>query len=102
MLRQPPKSTLFPYTTLFESRPRVADRGTDRRRVAHVGLRAADPDDVPVRPAELPEERAAEEPAVAGDDGAHRSEEHTSELQSRQYLVCRIMLEKRRNRTPSC
>src|SRR5438445_9286842 len=63
MIRRPPRSTLFPYTTLFRSaRPRQCPR--DGREPAH-GAR-------------------------------HRSEEHTSELQSRQYLVCRVLLEKKK------
>src|SRR3712207_7173163 len=91
MIRRPPRSTLFPYTTLFRSRhvphPAVlggADRGGGaraghRRRVDdHAGqgdrLRG-----LLRRPARVP-----------------RSEEHTSELQSRQYLVCRLLLEKKK------
>src|SRR3712207_8992888 len=88
MIRRPPRSTLFPYTTLFRSggydgirhvvRPGPADSepllhdagllGDVRRRVAFGGTRALGP----------------------------RSEEHTSELQSRQYLVCRLLLEKKK------
>src|SRR5476651_2188400 len=67
MIRRPPRSTLFPYTTLFRSRPtcqprRPLDRGHRPQRAAR-----------------------------------KRSEEHTSELQSRQYLVCRLLLEKKKN-----
>src|SRR5258707_4319922 len=66
MIRRPPRSTLFPYTTLFRSeRPRVREA-------------------VPV----LDDRQRVEAPEV-------RSEEHTSELQSRQYLVCRLLLEKK-------
>src|SRR3712207_8364227 len=73
MIRRPPRSTLFPYTTLFRSRAEleiVAERrrGAVRQRPRHLGRRNA---------------------------GALRSEEHTSELQSRQYLVCRLLLEKK-------
>src|SRR3712207_8722992 len=92
MIRRPPRSTLFPYTTLFRSDPR--DRP---RRAEHGGL--------------LP----AGHGAVRGALGLHqpalprrahpgllregpRSEEHTSELQSRQYLVCRLLLEKKKNK----
>src|SRR3712207_7329819 len=92
MIRRPPRSTLFPYTTLFRSeqevdvrRPEVADRGLRDQRT----------------------DGAVHRDAVAlGRDGAHavgavlargvRSEEHTSELQSRQYLVCRLLLEKKK------
>src|SRR3712207_7029548 len=90
MIRRPPRSTLFPYTTLFRSQ---AHRG--RRRAA-----------APARGA--PAARAAARRAPRGRGGrppdgvpcAHpavpRSEEHTSELQSRQYLVCRLLLEKKK------
>src|SRR3712207_7538548 len=91
MIRRPPRSTLFPYTTLFRSFLRIGDagggvprqivlvpRGTDERPVGppvlhHIGL-------------EVSLEDFEEE----------RSEEHTSELQSRQYLVCRLLLEKKK------
>src|SRR3712207_7595039 len=86
MIRRPPRSTLFPYTTLFRSRPCEDLRGTRRLdRYLHTG--------------EL-DRRASVTPgcAVRRDSPAahsHRSEEHTSELQSRQYLVCRLLLEKK-------
>src|SRR3712207_7589691 len=101
MIRRPPRSTLFPYTTLFRSDgdllhaavPGVAAAGVGRG--AGVGV-AVDPQlrvVAPVRPA-APGVGVAEEP-----DPRHlqraRSEEHTSELQSRQYLVCRLLLEKK-------
>src|SRR5687768_18284237 len=70
MIRRPPRSTLFPYTTLFRSRVGVHGAG----RGAH----------------------------VQGDLGAHaRSEEHTSELQSRLHLVCRLLLEKKKRKALS-
>src|SRR3712207_6936978 len=80
MIRRPPRSTLFPYTTLFRSLaagdgdrtdPRVLDQAPRHR--GHVGL--------------------------GHDQRTERSEEHTSELQSRQYLVCRLLLEKKNNIT---
>src|SRR3712207_8053127 len=88
MIRPPPRSTLFPYTTLFRSHPRR--RG------------GAEPDQpaerLPLPPALPPGERAlpprGPDPP-AGARHAPRSEEHTSELQSRQYLVCRLLLEKK-------
>src|SRR3712207_8222944 len=84
MIRRPPRSTLFPYTTLFRSRPRApAGRRHDPRRRA-----AARGTDESRRPSDL---RRAQR------SGAERSEEHTSELQSRQYLVCRLLLEKKKN-----
>src|SRR3712207_8807146 len=81
MIRRPPRSTLFPYTTLFRS---VHLERRDRR--------LADPDRLPhvarIPIPMLPRGR------VAGTREL-RSEEHTSELQSRQYLVCRLLLEKK-------
>src|SRR3712207_6953362 len=81
MIRRPPRSTLFPYTTLFRSEAHVLEGPA--LRVALVLVR----DLVRVR-------------HCAGDRhhvlGARRSEEHTSELQSRQYLVCRLLLEKKK------
>src|SRR5215203_6594702 len=73
MIRRPPRSTLFPYTTLFRSHLR-----TQRRHILSDHGRDATTPDIGAR-AEV------------------RSEEHTSELQSRQYLVCRLLLEKKKN-----
>src|SRR3712207_8992691 len=91
MIRRPPRSTLFPYTTLFRSH-RVGGR-----RVVGDGA-VADAPGVLV-PALR---RFPDVPGPAADDeaAAHvRSEEHTSELQSRQYLVCRLLLEKKQTLT---
>src|SRR3712207_7470500 len=97
MIRRPPRSTLFPYTTLFRSlRPAAAPRR------APVGV--------------LPRRRAAAARRLPGADralragrvavhlaaGRRRSEEHTSELQSRQYLVCRLLLEKKKIARAAC
>src|SRR5438105_11077921 len=89
MIRRPPRSTLFPYTTLFRSRedPRRIDLETLRR-----WTRAAGGEDT--RLAALA--RAAL--ARARVDGSDRSEEHTSELQSRVDLVCRLLLEKKKKK----
>src|SRR3712207_7352461 len=87
MIRRPPRSTLFPYTTLFRSAEGVRRRGRLRAvglDVGHVGGAGQD----------VVDERAGHELAV-------RSEEHTSELQSRQYLVCRLLLEKKKSLLPS-
>src|SRR3712207_7387795 len=93
MIRRPPRSTLFPYTTLFRS------RGTEARQVDGVGRRLHRH-----RPTVVVEFgcHAVRGVAVAlgkgigvGHDQLLRSEEHTSELQSRQYLVCRLLLEKK-------
>src|SRR3712207_8225632 len=98
MIRRPPRSTLFPYTTLFRSDGRTPDQAVGRRhgdgpdhRVADVlGDLAGD------------DGRVAVEGPLDGQgvvDGRHlRSEEHTSELQSRQYLVCRLLLEKKKKK----
>src|SRR3712207_7120232 len=92
MIRRPPRSTLFPYTTLFRS---SADRRAShpvlghRRHGRKGGKRR-------LRPA-LPGRRRAR-PGRQGP--AVRSEEHTSELQSRQYLVCRLLLEKKKTTHP--
>src|SRR3712207_7013463 len=89
MIRRPPRSTLFPYTTLFRSVAVLphgdAGEGAERHavlgEVAHAVFRAVVVGE-PRRHAETAE--------------AQRSEEHTSELQSRQYLVCRLLLEKKK------
>src|SRR3712207_7083865 len=89
MIRRPPRSTLFPYTTLFRS---LATSEEEAAKVAEVlaSLRAGGE-----RPYEIP---------VGGSSGVGvlRSEEHTSELQSRQYLVCRLLLEKKKKPTRPC
>src|SRR3712207_7357559 len=94
MIRRPPRSTLFPYTTLFRSarpRPRapLLHRDRDARGRERARGRAARRllRDDPVRPCDHREHPH---------DLLQRSEEHTSELQSRQYLVCRLLLEKKK------
>src|SRR3712207_7870842 len=94
MIRRPPRSTLFPYTTLFRSHRAVdLDVSADRHRRAAVppvdGRR-------PLQHAHRPGHPVPDLRAAALD---LRSEEHTSELQSRQYLVCRLLLEKKKNMT---
>src|SRR3712207_7076540 len=92
MIRRPPRSTLFPYTTLFRSQQRV-ERGDAELRGDR--LQRLDGQHGELRVAV----RRAAGVAVADHavPGAHlRSEEHTSELQSRQYLVCRLLLEKKK------
>src|SRR3712207_8945048 len=86
MIRRPPRSTLFPYTTLFRS----AARGLRGARDGRGGRAAAAGPRPPARRAGAPAPRAHGVPPAA------RSEEHTSELQSRQYLVCRLLLEKKK------
>src|SRR3712207_8138213 len=99
MIRRPPRSTLFPYTTLFRSRE--AALGGAHRRGRGQGRTPARRRQ-PLRPLEHGDAALRR----AGFEGAHalqarpplrrRSEEHTSELQSRQYLVCRLLLEKKK------
>src|SRR2546425_9380773 len=94
MIRPPPRSTLFPYTPLFRSPlppgevRRVQLGGQPQRRVR----RGAEHLDQPLRPLLV----ALDHRGVAG-----RSEEHTSELQSLAYLVCRLLLEKKKKETPN-
>src|SRR3712207_8198726 len=85
MIRRPPRSTLFPYTTLFRSPGAVDARAGAAGLEALAGVHVADP-------------RGGGALAVAQRQarGVGRSEEHTSELQSRQYLVCRLLLEKKK------
>src|SRR3712207_8654262 len=85
MIRRPPRSTLFPYTTLFRSAgaERLACRGARR----HAAAQRGEPVDRPGLGERLLPVHARVAP---------RSEEHTSELQSRQYLVCRLLLEKKK------
>src|SRR3712207_7697931 len=88
MIRRPPRSTLFPYTTLFRSDLVVGAAEELERAVAAPAGEVAGP--VQARPG-LAAERVGDE--ALGREV--RSEEHTSELQSRQYLVCRLLLEKK-------
>src|SRR2546427_5080630 len=85
MIRRPPRSTLFPYTTLFRSES--ASHDVPRRKQARVSLAA------------LGKQRCVDQgPQHGQGDGPHgRSEEHTSELQSQSNLVCRLLLEKKKN-----
>src|SRR3712207_9220964 len=83
MIRRPPRSTLFPYTTLFRS------GGVPGHHV--LGLH---PEEVGGTLGPGPRRRER------GERERRRSEEHTSELQSRQYLVCRLLLEKKKKKTP--
>src|SRR3712207_7531690 len=87
MIRRPPRSTLFPYTTLFRSKPKLihslagAPLTLARLAGSTAGIITRT---MPVRPS-----------VYAYRESTRRSEEHTSELQSRQYLVCRLLLEKK-------
>src|SRR5438034_4787306 len=88
MIRRPPRSTLFPYTTLFRSAHR-------RRQLLLQGRRAPEPD-APRAKDQLPGRR--HERRRLGARARVRSEEHTSELQSHSDLVCRLLLEKKKNK----
>src|SRR3712207_7553119 len=87
MIRRPPRSTLFPYTTLFRSWYE-SGRGSARRKRTFDRRRDAELFDASLR-------RARQLGQLASEVIGSRSEEHTSELQSRQYLVCRLLLEKK-------
>src|SRR3712207_8893167 len=91
MIRRPPRSTLFPYTTLFRSKEMPLAVEDEADAVVDVAL------------IEQLRGRLVEillvYPRVVADPAADRSEEHTSELQSRQYLVCRLLLEKKKKIT---
>src|SRR3712207_8613421 len=99
MIRLPPRSTLFPYTTLFRSGAQRAENGLVRD--PPVMEDAADRDRERGRDEE-PDRQEVRQPDEGGrvheqdERRERRSEEHTSELQSRQYLVCRLLLEKKR------
>src|SRR3712207_7497411 len=95
MIRRPPRSTLFPYTTLFRSHGGAAASGHGRRG-------GGDRDPTGGRPGPGPRAAAGAGRRRGDPPGGHdlpRSEEHTSELQSRQYLVCRLLLEKKNHLT---
>src|SRR3712207_7370553 len=90
MIRRPPRSTLFPYTTLSRSASPARPRNPVRNQSRRAGLATSNRLAVRRRHA-LEDGHAAHEEEPEG-----RSEEHTSELQSRQYLVCRLLLEKKK------
>src|SRR3712207_7701158 len=100
MIRRPPRSTLFPYTTLFRSHARLERQPCLRRALVALtwGRRK-----IAQRRFDMPDDR--ERPHHHGAafvrrcSTSGRSEEHTSELQSRQYLVCRLLLEKKKKKT---
>src|SRR2546429_2392675 len=94
MIRRPPRSTLFPYTTLFRSQA-----GEDNRNVARMALLLAG------FPVEVPGQTvnrlcgSGMQATIAAAREIQRSEEHTSELQSRLHLVCRLLLEKKKKQS---
>src|SRR3712207_7301724 len=102
MIRRPPRSTLFPYTTLFRS-PRARARCRTGARRAGQGCGRHGGSSLELlgsRRLEAPVSTLLDEGAPrGGQDDPERSEEHTSELQSRQYLVCRLLLEKKKKKS---
>src|SRR3712207_8672935 len=92
MIRRPPRSTLFPYTTLFRS---VVTGGYPGAFRSLLGIRSEE--FYPLPPGHT---RSLDNGTTAAlwTEATRRSEEHTSELQSRQYLVCRLLLEKKKNK----
>src|SRR3712207_9007015 len=101
MIRRPPRSTLFPYPTLYRS---GADRPVHppaREREDRHPLVFGPRDGLALLVPDLVGRRAREREVQGPKEGLMRSEEHTSELQSRQYLVCRLLLEKKKTNTSS-
>src|SRR3712207_7528589 len=94
MIRRPPRSTLFPYTTLFRSGLAAGEMEVQRQ-----ALEVRFQVDLGREPTAGAAERLAGLPPLAPAAETCRSEEHTSELQSRQYLVCRLLLGKKNKRT---
>src|SRR3712207_7609054 len=86
MIRRPPRSTLFPYTTLFRS-AQCNHKGLSKREIG--GLKS----NAQKATRQQKQRKSFKDPMLLA-----RSEEHTSELQSRQYIVCRLLLEKKKNR----
>src|SRR3712207_8217276 len=91
MIRRPPRSTLFPYTTLFRSPSASAGSGSGCPSAGGCTARQLGAAPQGSRPDAASGQRQARPESRRG-----RSEEHTSELQSRQYLVCRLLLEKKK------
>src|SRR3712207_7667807 len=102
MIRRPPRSTLFPYTTLFRSRDVIVDSKLEVTVGGSVAEALGTPTDVLVdyTKADVVKQNVmtAIKRGVHVVIGSSRSEEHTSELQSRQYLVCRLLLEKKKKK----
>src|SRR2546425_3530524 len=101
MIRRPPRSTLFPYTTLFRSRGQPAGALRDARAQSRarggISVSAANRSDPAAGALDHRAQRLAGPPFHSVDQP--RSEEHTSELQSLPYIVCRLLLEKKKENT---
>src|SRR3712207_7609468 len=98
MIRRPPRSTLFPYTTLFRSQAPRPNGGVESHSVSTGRSSSSSNVSTCARPSES---LSAWSVALANSSSfwLGRSEEHTSELQSRQYLVCRLLLEKKKSQS---
>src|SRR2546425_7846990 len=96
MIRRPPRSTLFPYTTLFRSCPPRVEREPLARREHRIGESG---ELLALEPAEQDRHEQRRHLVVGDAVRGVRSEEHTSELQSLAYLVCRLLLEKKKKTT---
>src|SRR3712207_8860297 len=98
MIRRPPRSTLFPYTTLFRSKPstnlKILSAAFPHTHFSK-SLRLSPP-------LNIQRKRPEASPLATTNLSKTRSEEHTSELQSRQYLVCRLLLEKKKKNIATC
>src|SRR3712207_8796159 len=90
MIRRPPRSTLFPYTTLFRSLIAEPERPNATCKLSNLPTNSS---------TWLPSKACSLPSPVSLNSTGNRSEEHTSELQSRQYLVCRLLLEKKKTIT---
>src|SRR3712207_8265270 len=95
MIRRPPRSTLFPYTTLFRSAAELV-RAVERAGAPEQQREDPEP---PLPPPVRPDPAEGDLRREEGGPEEDRSEEHTSELQSRQYLVCRLLLEKKKEQS---
>src|SRR3712207_7583827 len=95
MIRRPPRSTLFPYTTLFRSVPTTNRASSEARYRTAAAISSGRPS-LPIGNQPLASLREVPWLSI---QRTKRSEEHTSELQSRQYLVCRLLLEKKKTET---
>src|SRR2546422_3550283 len=98
MIRRPPRSTLFPYTTLFRSQVAAVGCAQEFQRVWTARKRDTDPGGCPQFSFTKEQRRVSVFYVYIFDEQMGRSEEHTSELQSRLHLVCRLLLEKKKKK----
>src|SRR3712207_7178669 len=96
MIRRPPRSTLFPYTTLFRSAHLIVSRSRRGCRLLNFRIVHVLSHDQRLETRDQRPKTKDQRPKTRDQRPATRSEEHTSELQSRQYLVCRLLLEKKK------